>query len=460
MVPVERNDVVTMRHSTRIALAGFGLGAVLFVAAAVGFVRSGSSNDVTASATGVVIASEFVTASENPSRATLDGLIAGLQTRLESTPKDDVGWATLGLAYVRQAKATVNPQFYAKADGALGESLAINDDDNFLAYAGLSALASARHDFSAAKEYAEAGLAINAFSAVLYGALSDAELQLGNYEAAFDSVQKMVNLSPDTSSLSRASYTWELRGDIEQATALMQRALADAPTPGDKAFALFYLGELSFNSGDVEAALDFYNAAQAESPDDPAALAGKAKAEAALGQIETAIDHYAELVARAPEPSYILEYGELLESLGRVAEAEQQYDVFRTTQTLFEASGVEPDAAPTLFDANHGDASQALADAERGIRTRPFLAMYDAYAWALHMNGRDSEALEAIGTAMELGVRNALFHYHAGMIKLALGDDDGAVEELTTAIELNPYFSPLEAPIAVETLARLTRTAP
>ncbi|MEO7398355.1 MAG: tetratricopeptide repeat protein [Ilumatobacteraceae bacterium] len=445
-----------IRRPTRIVLAGFGLGAVLFVAGAIGFVKVGSpSVDISTSAKGSVVAAAQVAATRGASRASLDGLITSLQTRLESTPKDDVSWATLGLAYVQQAKATVNPEFYPRADGALAESLAINDDDNFLAYAGLSALASARHDFVAAKSFAEQGLAINSFSALLYGALSDAELQLGNYTAAFEAVQRMVDLSPDTSSLSRASYTWELRGDIELATELMQRALDDAPTPAARAFALFYLGELAFNGGDADAALDYYNRARAEVPNDPAALAGKAKAEAALGQIETALFHYDELVATTPEPSYIIEFGELLESLGRDEQAQQQYDVFAVTQALFEANGVEPDATPTLFAADHGDPEEALMDAEAGIETRPFLAMYDAYAWALHKNGRDEDALVAINTAMELGVRSALFHYHAGMIMFALGDSQGARTQLETALDLNPYFNPLAAPIARETLKHL-----
>ncbi len=440
-------------------LAGVGLGAVLFVAGAIGFVRSRSADDITTSATASVVVAEDVATARNPSGATLEALIASLQTRLEATPTDYVSWATLGLAYVQQAKVTVNPAFYPLADGALAESTAINDEDNFLAYAGLSALASARHDFTAAKTFAERGLTMNSYSAILYGALSDAELQLGNYAAAFDAVQKMVDLSPDTASLSRASYTWELRGDIDKATELMRRAFDDAPTPADRAFALFYLGELAFNAGDVNAALEYYNAAQAESPQDAASLAGKAKAEAALGQFETALFHYAELVARAPEPSYILEFGELLESLGRTTEAQQQYDVFAATQTLFEANGVEPDATPTLFYADHGDPQRALRDAQRAIDARPFLVMYDAYAWALHRNGRDAEALEAIGEAMELGVRNALFHYHAGMIMFALGDDDGARAQLTTALDINPFFSPLAAPIAKATLDELNSTA-
>ena len=57
---------------------------------------------------------------------------------------------------------------------------------------------------------------------------------------------------------------------------------------------------------------------------------------------------------------------------------------------------MQPDAVATLFDATHGDPAAALVDATEGIDDRPFLAMHDAQAWALHVNGRDDEALEAV----------------------------------------------------------------
>jgi tetratricopeptide (TPR) repeat protein len=396
-----------------------------------------------------------IAAATNPSGQTLDALISGLQARLQATPKDYVSWATLGLAYVQQAKVTVDPTYYPKAEGAIARSREINDQDNYLAYLGLSALASARHDFAGAKAYAEHGLTLNSYSPLLYGALSDAEIQLGDYDAGFASIDKMTSLRPDTASLTRASYAAELRGDVAGAADLMQRALDRAPNASDRSFALFYLGELSFNRGDLDAALTFYNRAQAESPLDPAALAGKAKAEAALGQIDTALDHYQQLVERFPEPSYVLEYGELLQSLGRTEQAQAQFDVFIATQRLFEANGVEPDAAPTLFYAAHGRPDLALVDAEAGIASRPFLVMQDAYAWALHVNGRDADALQASTRALQTGLRNASFHYHAGIIMLSLGDAAGAGQQLATALEINPYFSPVDAPIARQTLDQL-----
>jgi tetratricopeptide (TPR) repeat protein len=440
-----------MKRTLVIVATGLAAGAALFLATAIGGADPGDDQATAVSPIAVTGDAE----PHIPASGSLDDLIASLQTRLQNLPTDHVSWATLGLAYVQQAKLTVDPTYYPKADGALAKSLEIDDDDNFLAYAGLSALASARHDFALARTQAQRGLEINPYSAILYGALSDAELQMGNYDQAFAAVQKMVDLSPDAASLARASYTWELRGDTDRARALMQRALDDAPTPADSAFALVQLGGLAFEEGDANGALQRYNAALSAFPADVAALAGKAKSEAALGQTQTAIDDYETLVERAPEPSYIIEYGRLLESAGRHDEAQQQYTVFAATQQLFAANGVEPDASATLFYADQGDSVKALDDAQAGIERRPFVVMYDAQAWALHMAGRDDEALVAIDRAMELGTKSALFHFHAGMIANSLGDIERARSELTAALTINPAFDPLSSVVAAQTLASL-----
>ena len=444
-----------MNRRSRMIVTVAVLVIAVFAAGAFGISRVSTSDEIETAADAEVIAPGIVAASAGPPAATLDGLIEQLQTRLEAVPADHVAWSTLGIAYVQQARVTADPSLYALAEGALDESLAVEPDDNFLAFAGLSSLASARHDFVAAKQFAEQGLAVNDFSPILYGALSDAEVQLGNYDAAREAIDRMLRLSPDTSSYSRSSYLAELNGDIAFATTQMTEALDGAGTPTDRAFALTILGDLAFNAGQHGEALTLYNQAQAEAPQDAASLAGKARAEAALGQTQTALDHYAELVAVAPEPSFLIGYGELLEAAGRTDEAEQQYVVVQDVQRLFEANGVESDADPVLFLADHGEPERALREAERAVAVRPFLAMHDAHAWALYVNERYDDALVAIEKAMELETPNARFHFHAGMIQLALGDDAAARRELETALEINPFFDPLDARVAEATLAEL-----
>ncbi len=427
-------------------MAMLGMASVLFAGGALGLVNRSQPSSGTGAA-GLSAA--------NGGTANSTGSLAGLQTRVQHVPGDYGAWADLGLAYVTQARVTGDPSYYPKAEGALSRSRSINEADNDLAAAGMAALAAGRHDFTAAADWAQRGLAINPSSALLYGALNDAQTQLGHYPEAFDAAQRMVDLRPDTSSLARASYTWELRGDVGQATALMQRALADASTPADRAFAHYYLGELAFNAGNPQAALIEYQAGLDADPSYVPVLEGKAKAEVALGQNDAAVADYTEAVNRVPQPTYLIQFGEFLQSLGRTAEAQAQYRTLDVESKLFQANGVALDVEPTLFAADHGDPAGALRAGDAGIATRQFLEMDDAYAWALHVNGRDAEALDWSKKALALGTHNALFHYHAGMIGLALGDNGAARTELTTAFSINPHFSALGAPLARAALDRL-----
>jgi regulator of sirC expression with transglutaminase-like and TPR domain len=79
----------------------------------------------------------------------------------------------------------------------------------------------------------------------------------------------------------------------------------------------------------------------------------------------------------------------------------------------------------------------------------------DALAWALHKSGRDRQALRVERQVMRLGMRNAVFAFHAGMIQQSLGMRAAARADLTRALRICPYFNPVQAPIARQALARL-----
>lgn len=390
-----------------------------------------------------------------PAADPLAAEISTLQTRLRRLPDDYAAWGQLGLDYVQQAKITVNPGFYPKAQGALDRSLKINSTDNFTAMAGQAALTAAEHKFAESKDWAQRGLAINAYNSTLYGSLVDADTQLGLYDQAAVAAQRMLDLKPGVAAFTRGEYVLELRGDLAGATAAMQRALQVATAPSDKAFAYYYLGELAFNAGDAGAALRYADAGLVADPTYSALREGRAKAEAALGRTDAAVADYLRVVQEVPQPTYLIEAGEYLQSLGRMLQAQAQYALFDTENALFTANGVTLDTDPTLFYADHGDPARALKYAEVGIAIRPFLEMHDAYAWALHVNGRDTEALAQEKQAMAQGTRNALFFFHAGIIEKALGQRDAARKDLQTALAINPNFNPLQQPVLRQALADL-----
>jgi len=383
----------------------------------------------------------------------LPSQIAQLQQRLRDVPGDWQSWGSLGFDYVQQARVTVDPTYYPKAQQVLRRSLELNATDNIIAMAGEAALSAARHDFRGALTWARRGLSVDPHNGVLLGALDDALTQLGDYAGAARAAAAMERADPGTAAEARLSYVAELRGDIRGAESWMRLALADAGTPADVAFTRYYLGDLHLGSGNAEAALADYSAGLAADPSYTALIDGRARAEVALGQTANALRDFATVVAEVPMPSYVVEYGELLQASGQGDAAAKQYALVRIEERLFRANGVVLDSDATLFEADHGSPAQAVAIGRAAIASRPFLDSYDAYGWALYRDGQDRAALAMVNRALRTGYHSALFRYHRGVIELALGQRAAGRADLRIALAYNPSFSPIAAPNARHRLA-------
>ncbi|MBA2509580.1 MAG: tetratricopeptide repeat protein [Nocardioidaceae bacterium] len=387
----------------------------------------------------------------------LSDAITSLQQRLRRLPADHSAWAALGTTYVQQAAVTGDPGLYPKAQGALDRSLEIRPEDNAQALTGLASLSAARHDFASARQQAEQARSLNPYGAANFGILSDALLQLGRYRQSFAALQQMLDLQPGVPSFTRASYAWELRGKLRPARRALQRALQLASRSSDRAYCYFYLGELAWNAGDLAAARAHYAKGLAADPNYLPLLAGQAKVAAATGKTRRALARYRELVQRLPVPTHLIAYADYLRSLGREQQAERQDAVVEASQQLFEAQGVNVDLELALFDADRGDAADAVSAAHRTWRAQPSIEAADAYAWALHAAGRDTTALTYARKAARLGTDSALLAYHRGMIEKSLGRDTEARNSLRRALQVNPYFSPLHSPRAHAALDALNR---
>lgn len=390
----------------------------------------------------------------------LSASIQNAQDRLRRLPADALTWAGLGSAYVEQARVAADPAYYAQAQGALDRSLALQPTANPSALIGLGALANARHDFAAARDFAQQAIALDPSAAAAYGVLADAATQLGDTAGATAAVQRMLDVRPGVAAFTRASYELELHGRVADARTALERALAAATSRDELAFCHYYLGELAWGGGVVDEASEQYERGLAAAPGDPALLEGRAKVLAARGEIPEALEAYDRLTQRVPLPQYLLEYGELLESAGRTAEARAQYRLLASQQRLYAAQGSLDDLAAAQVAADHGEPTEAvrLAQAEWGRRQSVFTA--DALAWALHAAGRDTEALSFADKAAKadggaLGRRDAATLFHRGMILAALGRTDEAVITLDAALRTNPHFSPLHAATAQRALDML-----
>lgn len=380
------------------------------------------------------------------SAASLPALIAALQQHLREQPKDAQSWATLGLVYVEQARLSADPTYYSKAAGAFETSLDRDPVDNDAALAGLGALAAGRHDFDLAYGYASQAIGINPDSALAYGVVSDAHTELGRYDDGLAAAQRMDELRPGLPSTSRLAYHAELRGDVDAARALLTGELDHVQSSGDVAYVNGLLGDLAWATGDLDRADSHYATALTTEPGYVPAMFGTARVLAARGDLDSAADLGEAVVARQPTIEHLVWQGELLDAAGRRDEAREQYALVRAAAELQHVSGVAVDLEVALFEADHGSAEAALAAAKVPLDERPSIYAADAYAWALHVAGKDETALAYAENAARLGTPNALFAFHKGMIERSLGMTEAADADLARALDLNPTFSLLHAP--------------
>ncbi|MEH0443028.1 hypothetical protein QA811_04960 [Streptomyces sp. B21-102] len=390
----------------------------------------------------------------------LDASITALQAHLRAQPRDFGGWATLGLAYVEQARTKGDPSRYPQAEQALKRSLALRAD-NDQALAGRAALAAARHDFAGALAFADRTLKQNPYNERALSSRIDALVELGRYDDADAAVRTADRRRPGVPVFTRYAYVHELRGDVTTARRVLERALAASSSPGDIAYVAAQLGQLAWNQGDYATALTHYARALAADENYLPALEGRARAQAASGHQAEAVKGLELIVARYPLPGPLVELGELYEARGGAqdaAKAADQYALVDAWTAIARANGVNADLDTALAAADHGDRATALRAARDDWSRRHTVHTADALAWALHVNGKDAEALPYARQATATGYRNASFLYHLGVIEKATGHPQDARTHLSAALKLNPGFSVLGAREARTALKSLEAT--
>ncbi|MFE6411557.1 tetratricopeptide repeat protein [Streptomyces sp. NPDC057837] len=380
-------------------------------------------------------------------RGELDSAVTSLQRHLRAQPRDFGSWATLGVAYVEQARLKGDPSRYPQAERALRRSLSLRPG-NDQALAGRAALAAARHDFPGALADADRALEQNPYNERALCTRVDALVELGRYDDAAGAARTADDRRPGVPVFTRYAYVHELRGDVRTARDVLRRALDAASSPADVAYVATALGQLEWNQGDYEAALGHYARALAADDAYLPALEGRARAQAARGDRAAAVRGLEQVVARSPLPGPLVALGELYEARGGDgdrARARDQYALVDAWTSLARAGGVNADLDTALAAADHGDREAALRAARAEWDRRRSVHTADALAWALHVNGRDEEALPYARRATATGYRNAAFLHHRGIIERATGNERAAREHLTAALDLNPGFSPLGA---------------
>jgi tetratricopeptide (TPR) repeat protein len=384
-----------------------------------------------------------------------------LEARVKNDPDDNIAQNKLGGYYLQLLRETGNLSYLELATRAAQASLkSVPTTMNRGALSLLAQAEFAAHDFSAARDHAQQLVQMDGGKAYPYQLLGDAQLELGDYDAATASFKKLAQLAPgELASETRLARLAALRGDHAREREHYENALRAAlaavpPTRETVAWCRWQLGETAFNAGNYETAEKAYRDALTTFPDYYRALVGLGRVRAARGDLTGAIEQYELATRLLPEPMTVAALGDLYQLAGRTKEAAAQYALCEQLARLSKAKGELYNRQLALFYADHDlKAEEAYQAAQREYAARRDIYGTDTLAWAALKAGKLAEAQQAIKDALRLGTQDAKLFYHAGMIARAAGDKAAARDYLQRALRLNPQFDPLQAKRAAEAFA-------
>ena len=350
-----------------------------------------------------------------------DGLrtqIDDMERQLLATPGDLRASVLLSDALLRQARATGDGRPAGRAASVLQRALDHNPD-SYDALRLLGAVDLSLHRFARAREVGARARDMRPDDAWNYGVMGDAQLELGDYDEAFASFDRMMQLRPGPTSYARISYAREIRGDLAGAVAAMQLALSATPPQDPEAQAWYatQLGELQLKVGRPAAAEREFRRALFAFAHYPLAEVGAGKARLALGDPAGALTIFLDEMRRAPTLDLAARIGDLYSSEDRVEQAEHYYAL---AEDLAGPAPAQTEAALALFFAERGrKLTQAVSLAEQVAAMRHDIATDHALAWAYFKVGRMDEARKAIERALRTGSRDATLLAHAAAIRAA-----------------------------------------
>ncbi len=203
----------------------------------------------------------------------------------------------------------------------------ISQDILFQALSLKSSVLLSQHDFENALLCSQKAIKINPYNAQIYGTLTDALVELGKYEEAVLTADKMVSIRPDLRSYARISYLREIHGDIEGSIDAMKMAVkAGYPGLEQSAWTRLTLGNIYETYGKLEAAKKEYQLTLAERENYPFAIGALAGIELQQENYKAAEKLLNEATAIIPEFSFYVQLAELYQKTDRPEEYKKTMD--------------------------------------------------------------------------------------------------------------------------------------
>jgi tetratricopeptide (TPR) repeat protein len=273
---------------------------------------------------------------------------------------------------------------------------------------------------------------------------ADLAFQLGQYEAARQTLQELIEENPTWDTVARLAHWMSKLGDAAEADRLYEEAEEFLSAKQMLSYAWLELqrGMLDFNHGRYPEAWAHYRRAEAGYPGHWQTAEHFAELHAAEGNFDEAERILLQVIVRTSKPEIKQALGELYMFTDRSEQAQPWFDSALTTYLeSVQRGGVHyfHHLADFYADARL-ELAEALKWAEHDMKMRPNFSTQSALAWALFRNGRMKEASEYIVLALDSGVRNAVLYSCASELFEAAGETDRSAHFAKLAMQMNPKY--------------------
>lgn len=367
-------------------------------------------------------------------------------------PKVAAMWVNLGDALMQRSRDAVDPHDCDWARLAYEQAIKL-DPKRAAAMVGLSHVAGTLHQFEDSISWAKRAIAINKDDPAPYGLIGDAQLEMGDYDAAFESYQQMLDIRPDMSSYSRGAHLLYVTGDTRKALWLMQKAIeAGGPYTENGAWCRAQYAEMLWSMGAILAAENVVREALKDAPNNYHLLTMQGRVKEAKQDAKGAMDAYQKAVAVSPQHNALVALGDLYLSLGKTADAEKMFAQVEVTHQHHQSHGSHDGLYMARFWADHDrklDKAKAVVEKYLAEKGEPKgISDLDNVAWIQFKLGNVADAKKYIDKATKKGSPDAMRLFHAGMIYAGAGEETKAQKYLTNALNRNPGFHPIYVKVA------------
>ena len=373
-----------------------------------------------------------------------------LEKRVARDAQDFIAWNLLAERYLRREHWSGDLEDLRRAAHAADRSLQVvpaelNRDGVVMR----ARVAMAQHRFHDARTAAEIVRRAAPEKSAGWQLLGDAQLELGELEAASKSFDEMARIDgSSTATESRFARLALLRGQRDTARKHWETALEHAEriasaAPDLSVWVRIQLGELAFKSGDWDGAAAHYQAARALAPQHWSVLDHLAELAGARGDDAEALALYERALESAPRAEIWQALGDYHAFMKRTADAQRAYEkaLAGFMDSVQRGEVLYYHHLTSLFADGLSDSSKALHWAEKDLALRPTMHAHDALAWALYKKGAFTEADRAMELALRNDPQDAHLLYHAAMIRMSAGKLPEGKRAMEKALALNPRYN-------------------